>query len=228
MASASADARLASVTQRVGGHRRLHRQSLDGLEHGPAPVGDLCSGFGRLRMRRVSPPRRRAAPPSVWIAVTTSSAAGACVRRDDGASQTIDLGDDLPRSGSGVARRGRCRQQVGGVGESGEPLRARLRMLFDLEEPLRECDQRAGEVAAVDGRDVARVQRRQAGRVVPVEKVPAIPLEALERRRASRPGGGAARRSTCSRGRARPASTAGPCRCWWVTCGAPASASSSS
>jgi hypothetical protein len=58
-----------------------------------------------------------------------------------------------------------------------EPLLARLRVLFDLEEPLRECDQRAGEVAAVDSRDVARVQRRQARGVVPVEKVSRIALE---------------------------------------------------
>ena len=51
MASAIADTRLASAPQRVGGHRLLQRQSLDVLEHGPAPIRDLRPGFGRLLMR---------------------------------------------------------------------------------------------------------------------------------------------------------------------------------
>ena len=51
-----------------------------------------------------------------------------------------------------------------------------------IDQALRERDQRGGEVAAVDRRDVARVERRQRRRVVPVEEVTFMPLEAFERR----------------------------------------------
>src|SRR5205823_285122 len=40
--------------------------------------------------------------------------------------------------------------------------------------------QRAGEVAAVDRRDVARQQRRERLRVVPVEQVPFVALQPLD------------------------------------------------
>ena len=152
-----------------------------------------------------------------------SSGAVGARGRDDGASQAIDLGDGLPRSQSGVARRGCRREQVCRVGQAGEPLRTRLRVLFELDQPLRERDQRAGQVAAVDGRDVPRVQRRAGSPCrTSSESVPDIARDSPGWSR-WRSDAGEARRSRDSRGHVRPASTAGSCRCWSATCGAPAS-----
>ena len=73
-------------------------------------------------------------------------------------------------------------EQIGGVDHAFEPLPPRLRLLDERHQPLRERDQRRGKVAAVDGRDVARVEWRQRRGVVPVEEVAFVPLEAAERR----------------------------------------------
>ena len=81
------------------------------------------------------------------------------------------------------ARRRRRGEQIGGVGEPCAALRrASAARSTSASQPLRERDQRAGEIAAVDGRDVARMQRRQRRRVVPVEEMSLVALEALERR----------------------------------------------
>ena len=53
----------------------------------------------------------------------------------------------------------------------------------------RQREERAGEVAAVHGRDVGRRQRRQRPRVVPVEQVPLEPFEPLRPSSASRRSG---------------------------------------
>ena len=63
-----------------------------------------------------------------------------------------------------------------GAGAAGQVLEARLA------QSLGERHERARQVPAVDGRDVAGRQRRQALRVVPVEQVALVPLQALHRR----------------------------------------------
>ena len=55
---------------------------------------------------------------------------------DERARDTVDLGDDLPRTKSRVARRGLCGEHIGRVDQSGKSLRARLRSLFDLKKTL--------------------------------------------------------------------------------------------
>ncbi len=63
-----------------------------------------------------------------------------------------------------------------GGGPAGQVLEARL------PQSLGERHERAREVPAVDRRDVAGEERRQALRVVPVEQVPLVPLQALHGR----------------------------------------------
>ena len=91
-----------------------------------------------------------------------------------------------------------------------------------------ERDQMTGEIAAVDRRDVLRVERPQVVRVVPVVEVAA---EALEARSSSRASPRAARRCRAcraSRSRARRPPRAGRARCSSATSGAPRPASGSS
>ena len=45
-------------------------------------------------------------------------------------------------------------EEHGGVGQPFEPLFQCLRLLFELEQALRQRDERAGEVAAIDRRDI--------------------------------------------------------------------------
>ena len=120
------------------------------------------------------------------------------------------------RSSSSVAA---CRRrpsnsahrQIGGVGQSQQPGAQRQQV--------------AGEVAAVDRRDVARRQRLERPRVVPVVEVAAVALQPVQRARASR-----AVRSMqlagarCSRSRRPPGWRAATGRCWSATCGARAPA----
>ena len=88
-------------------------------------------------------------------------ALGSC-GRDERARETVDLGDGLPRPKSRVARRRTQRRAASAVSASPASRCASVcGRSFELEQTLRERDQRAGEVAAVDGRDVARVQRRR-------------------------------------------------------------------
>ena len=98
-----------------------------------------------------------------------------------------DHRSDLPGPDT---RAGRCREQrrerlaheLQRVGEAVE------RSDFDagacalLAQPVRERQQMGAEVAAVDRGDVARLERLDAPRVVPVEQVAAVLLEPLDRR----------------------------------------------
>ena len=83
---------------------------------------------------------------------------------------------------SDVRRGRRHGEQHGSVGQPFEPLFQCLRLLFELEQALRQRDERAGEVAAIDRRDIPRVQRRPRRRVVPVQEVTAIAFEPFQRR----------------------------------------------
>ena len=93
--------------------------------------------------------------------------------RDDRAREPVDS-VARPRSAACTAvgsttTLGEEARRVGKPGEHAAPASAGARRASA--QALRQRDQRAGEVAAVDGRDVARVQRRQRRRVVPVEEV---------------------------------------------------------
>ena len=75
--------------------------------------------------------------------------------------------DDLAQDGESVAK-------------PHPALRSPDRGPCDLETALFEREQACGEVATVDRRDVARLERRQRARVVPVEEVSAVALEPLQ------------------------------------------------
>ena len=113
-------------------------------------------------------------------------------------------------AGGAAPRRSRCRISASTIG------RARALAGGDGEDA-----QVAGEIAAVDGGHVARLQRLERARVVPVVEVSAVPLEI----RSSSPGSPRAGRSrrACrsSRGRARPPSRAGRGPCWSARSGGP-------
>ena len=116
-----------------------------------------------------------------------------------------------------VAGRARRRRAIRTSAVSMSPSTRRCRLLRlrgEPGEPLRQRDQRRGQVAAVDGRDISGMKRRQRRRVVPVEEVALVPLQPFERRQRQVRAAGRALQWRCSRGRARPASTAAPCRCW--------------
>ncbi len=86
--------------------------------------------------------------------------------------QVID-GDDLralPRRAHALHLKP---QQRDGVAEPRERVRAEERALGQIDARLLEREQVAGEVPAVDGRDVLGFQRLQRARVVPVEEVAA-------------------------------------------------------
>ena len=128
-----------------------------------------------------------------------------------------------PRSASREATR---RGDGGGVG-AGRPgaAPATAAIAGELPQALGQRDQRPGEVAAVHGGDVPGRQRRQGAGVVPVQEMPLVALQPLHRGHQRARAAPAARRCGCSRGRGRPASTAGPSRCWWARSGAPRRAS---
>ncbi len=64
------------------------------------------------------------------------------------------------------------RQGAGPVGQAGQPFRAQA---------FRERHQGPGEVSAVDGGDVARQERSQGPRVVPVQEVALVPFQPFDR-----------------------------------------------
>ena len=213
--------------QRVRRRRRLRvRRDCRRLER-RARTSSARSCAGPARLRAVAQrPRGAAAARARWIAATASSGAASRAR----AAQTIARARRLisvtvwRRSEAPALHDGRL-ARAGLPCRPDRPAAApRLRGLFELEQPLRQRDQRAGEVAAVDGRDVARVQRRQGRRVVPVQEVSLIVFEPLERRKRRVQAAEQRLGGQVPESRARPASTAGSCRCWSATCGGPASA----
>jgi len=73
-----------------------------------------------------------------------------------------------------------CAQQVECVGESGMDVRAAQR-IAKFAAGILDRDQIAKEVSAVDRRDVAGLERVEIARVVPVEQMPPVPLQAPDR-----------------------------------------------
>jgi hypothetical protein len=69
-----------------------------------------------------------------------------------------------------------------GVGQSGEPVRREHRGIGQGQQPGAQRHEVPGQVAAVHGRNVARRQRLERARVVPVEEVPLVALHRAHRR----------------------------------------------
>ena len=77
--------------------------------------------------------------------------------------------------------RRRCgREKLCRVRQTCEQLDTRLRSDGQSEKSLHQRDESAGEVAAVDGRHVPRMERGQRRRVVPVQEVSLVTLQPLE------------------------------------------------
>ena len=228
MPSASASQRRARSWRRarqVVGRGGGRRPPAERLEQRPVPLGDLV-GLGPGRRVRRDLLQRRAQGLGVRRARPRRGR-----RAGPGPASAARSGVELAQRGGAVLaqRRGRVRvarqrrQRVGedarGVEGAGAAAAAVRRRLRELAQPGGQRHQRAGQVAAVHGRDVARGERRQADRVVPVEQVALVALERLDggervldpvRELAGAAG---------SPGRARRASRAAPCRCWSARCG---------
>jgi len=86
-------------------------------------------------------------------------------------------------------------------------------------QPSASASRRTGEVAAVDRGDVARQKRRQVARVVPVQEVPFVALQALQRRERDVQACRSSLRAKAASGRAPRASREGPSRCSWARFG---------
>ncbi len=202
---------------------------------GPAHAGDRSPAPESRRRDRRRPRRRsasarpRAMPASCcpsatqWCAarrsrIASRAAAAICAR------EALIVVTVAARRRSPGSLDEASRQHLGGVDQALETLRSVCGCVDELQQALRQGDQRAGEVAAVDRRDVVRPQRRQRRRVVPVQEVAVVALEALERGQRPVEPFEQRRRSTGSRGRARPASRAGSSPTLvgdvrWASCG---------
>ena len=73
-------------------------------------------------------------------------------------------------------------EHVQGVGQPLEHARTRNRVIGQREQPCAQCEQMAGEVAAIHRRNVQRGQRHQRFGVVPVVKMSLV-LRQLRHRR---------------------------------------------
>ena len=141
---------------RLGGQAGLRVRLVERLVECAQRVGGKPrrpSGFGALRQIGDHPIGRRA--------------------------QLEQCGGRLGRQVVGQRRRGAYR--VGRIDEAGHQLRLALRPRGNAGQAAGQCDERADEVAAVDGRHVGGPQRRKRLRVVPVEQVTFVPLERIAR-----------------------------------------------
>lgn len=110
-------------------------------------------------------------------------------RREDRLDRlrTVQQDFDLVENGGerlpGLARTGRqgvgrLARQPEGISHAGPDIRF-MRLVHPFFAGIGECDQVAGEIAAVDGGDVGGVEHAQVLRIVPVEEVPLKPFEFL-------------------------------------------------
>ena len=90
-------------------------------------------------------------------------------------------GGDGPFGSAGRERRRRGAEKLERVGDSVQDASGQDGRGQTLQAGLLERDQVRGQVAAVDRRDVARLERREVVRAVPVVEVPAEALETLDR-----------------------------------------------
>ncbi len=143
-------------------HPELHFVRL-GLGSG---LDGLADGLGDDWKVRV-PHSKKRGPPGRRIA------AGGCGLADDGG----DPGPPVGRRGSE-----RLFEDAQRVGQPLPELWRKDRAVRDFDKSLAQRDQRDGEVAAVDGRDVARLQGLQGLRVDPVEDMAAVLWQTPQRR----------------------------------------------
>ena len=129
----------------------------------------------------------------------TPAAVGAAPRYGRLASASLWIGPTISRSATQISDhvQGRRIQQaacsarqpvmvavrffgddIDGIAQPVESSLAEQRSADQLFEALPQRPQRRQQVAAVDGRDVARLERRQAFQVVPVEQMPGVTFEA--------------------------------------------------
>ena len=163
MSSASAEARRASACSALGGDVvAVAPHGGDAVDDGAAPEDDVVrAGIRRAPRRSIAarqrPPARSRASTSRAVSPVGRGAPRA--PREDLAREPVDVRRSPSRlavSGA-AARRRRARQQIGRVGEPVEPLRARLRLGRRADSrPCASAISDAGQVAAVDGRDVSR------------------------------------------------------------------------
>ncbi len=132
-----------------------------------------CASGGESRASRFArhTPAHAARPPV--------SCAGAQVGQHARGDGLEALDDRRMLEGPGGAAGGHLADDGGGVGKPVEQVRVALRTRGPLLESTRQGHERRHEVAAVHGRDVARPQRGERRRVVPVEQMPLVPLEPL-------------------------------------------------
>src|SRR5439155_8148542 len=88
---------------------------------------------------------------------------------------------DGPSAAAGARSRERLLRERKAVGDPFEGARIEGRSVQPFETGVLKGDQVPGEVPAVDGRDVTRLERREGARVVPVVEVTAILLQSLDR-----------------------------------------------
>ena len=191
------------------------------VEHRPAPVR-RCRSPAAVRQAD----RRPAAAPASCVASSfdSSTATSAGVDRasaDDGAREAVDLGHDRPRADIDVAEDDAWARRSAASASPSSRCSLCLRLLFELEQALRQRDERPGEVAAIDRRDVPRMQRRPRRRCCTSSESDRDSARALPASSGSHRAAAASRRSSDNQDRARPWSTACPCRCWSATCVAP-------
>ena len=175
-----------SSAQRVG-CGRASRQPDERLAEQLAPLGDLV-GFRACRRDH-----RHLLERGAQILGALAASLAPCARRPAGAERRTQrvqfpLGEAAAR-----AQRRRCvrpaRQRLQRLGQHPRGIRGASAHSFfvfcapgKLAQPGGQRHQRARQIAAVHGRDVARGQRRQASRVVPVEQVSFVAFECFDGR----------------------------------------------
>ena len=178
------------------------------------------------RLRRCRPRSRpaRRGPSAVprWLA---PSGAG---RRTPAASAVERVVELVPGHGLGAPAVAqlvrRLAREVERVRDAGEALRGSWRADGPLPAGVGERDQVAGQVAAVDGGDIPRIERAQIAGVVPVVEMPAEPLRGGPWSPASPPAARPLRWCPASRSRGRSPTRADRGRDWSARCGGPARA----
>ena len=176
---------------------------------------------GASGSRRSRPPRPRAATSSRRGALSVRrSLLQICLQALDLAQHVAGPAECDPRLPTGEARGPRPAARAACRAGRRRRAAAAPACSTSSSRPLRSTSRCAGQVAAVHRRDVARRQRLERPRVVPVVEVAAVALHAGQRAERLAGCGRAVGRRSSSRSRRRPGSPAAPCRCssgWCAT-----------
>ena len=153
------------------------------VEHRGCIAAATSSARRMASLRRTSPdavPRRRALSASGWSVARRAAAASAAAPVADGFRHRARLARLASRLSTRRPRPDR-REQADMVGHPADDALAGRRLADCLLAGIGEGDEVAREVAAVDGRDVLRIERPEVGRVVPVVEVAAEPVHPAHR-----------------------------------------------